>query len=219
MKARILFLVGSLVLGACKEPTVSSEQPAIATPSPAPRVVYLLRRVAVATEDSLYGLDPGSELKLLDERSGRLLVETKGVQFEISQHDATHDPDQAKMLLARAEEEKAIRRVAMTTRLQIEDQKFLAEENIRMQSAAGMRVARLRNAIDSAKEDIARLEAEFAPAGNNEYAATDDDSSNSTARTLLEDNARRKRIAVLQAHIADCDREIQMLADAMERWE
>ena len=40
-----------------------------------------------------------------------------------------------------------------------------------------------------------------------------------TARTLLEDNARRKRIAVLQAHIADCDREIQMLADAMERWE
>ena len=93
MKARILFLVGSLVLGACKEPTVSSEQPAIATPSPAPRVVYLLRRVAVATEDSVYGLDPGSELKLLDERSGRLLVETKGVQFEISQHDATHDPD------------------------------------------------------------------------------------------------------------------------------
>ena len=123
------------------------------------------------------------------------------------------------MLLARAEEEKAIRRVAMTTRLQIEDQKFLAEENIRMQSAAGMRVARLRNAIDSAREDIARLEAESAPAGNNEYAATDDDSSNSTARTLLEDNARRKRIAVLQAHIADCDREIQMLADAMERWE
>ena len=88
-----------------------------------------------------------------------------------------------------------------------------------MQSAAGMRVARLRNAIDSAREDIARLEAESAPAGNNEYAATDDDSSNSTARTLLEDDARRKRIAVLQAHIADCDREIQMLADAMERWE
>jgi hypothetical protein len=219
MKARILFVVGSLILGACKEPTVSSEQPAIATPAPTPRVVYLLRRVAVATEDSLYGLDPGSELKLIDEHSGQLLVEAKGVQFEISQHDATDDPDQAKVLLARAEEEKAIRQVATTARLQIEDQKFLAEENIRMQSAAGMRVARLRNAIDSAREEIARLEAESASMGKNEYAATDHDRSNSTAPVLLEDSARRKRIAVLQAHIADCDREIKMLADAMERWE
>jgi hypothetical protein len=218
MKARILLLVGSLILGACKEQRVSSEQPAIATPSPTPRLVYLLRRVAVATENSLYGLDPGSALKVVEERSGQLLVETQGVQFEISQRDATNDPDQAQKLLARAEEEKAIRRVAMTTRLQIEDQRFLAEENARRRSLATMRVAHLRNAIDSAREEIARLEAESAPTGE-EDAVMNDDGSNSRATASLEDNARRQRISVLQTHIAECDREIQMLSDAMAGWE
>jgi hypothetical protein len=219
MTARILLLVGSLVLGACKEQRVSSEQPAMAVPSPTPRLVYLLRRVAVATEESLYGLDPGSELKVIEERSGQLLVETQGVQFEISQRDATNDPNQVEMLLAGAEEEKAIRRVAMTTRLQIEDQKFLAEENARRRSLATMRVAHLRNAIDLARTELARLEAESVQAENKEHAATKDDRLDSAAVPSREDHARRQRIFVLQTHIANCEREIHMLSDAMAAWE
>ena len=88
------------------------------------------------------------------------------MQFEIDQRDATNDSDKANMLLARAEEEKTVRQVAMATRLRIEDQKFLAEENIRRRSAAGMQVAHLRRAIDSARAEIASLEAaQSAPTG------------------------------------------------------
>jgi hypothetical protein len=214
MKARILLIVGSLVLEACKEPpVVSSEQPVIATPSPAPRLVYLLRRVAVTTEESLYGLDAGTQLKVIAERPGELLVETQGVQFEINPSDATSDPDKAKMLLARAEEEKAVRQVAMAARLRNEDQKFLAEESIRRRSPAGMQIAHLRSAIDSAREEIARLEAtQSAPTSYAESDATNDEVLSSTS---LQDDTRQQRIAFLQTYIADCDREIQMLSDAM----
>ena len=209
MKARILLVVGSLVLGACKEPPVLSE--------PVSRPVYLLRRVAVATTDSLYGLDAGTQLNVIEERPGRLLVETQGVQFEIGQRDATNDADKAKMLLARAEEEKTVRQVAMATRLRMEDQKFLAEENIRRRSSASMQVAHLRRAVDSARAEIASLEAaQSAPTGYRERNTTSDETSSSAS---LEDNARQQRISFLRTYIADCDREIQMLSDAMARWD
>ena len=217
MKARILLVVGSLVLGACKEPPVLSQRPASTTPSSVSRPVYLLRRVAVATTDSLYGLDAGTRLKVIEERPGRLLVETQGVQFEIDQRDATNDSDKANMLLARAEEEKTVRQVAMATRLRIEDQKFLAEENIRRRSAAGMQVAHLRRAVDSARAEIASLEAaQSAPTGYRRLNTTSDETSSSAS---LEDDARQQRISFLRTYIADCDREIQMLSDAMARWE
>lgn len=217
MKARILLVVGSLVLGACKEPPVSSQRPASTTPSSVSRPVYLLRRVAVATTDSLYGLDAGTRLKVIEERPGRLLVETQGVQFEIDQRDATNDSDKANMLLARAEEEKTVRQLAMATRLRIEDQKFLAEENIRRRSAAGMQVAHLRRAVDSARAEIASLEAaQSAPTGYRALNTTSDETSSSAP---LEDDARQQRISFLRTYIADCDREIQMLSDAMARWE
>ena len=217
MKARILLVVGSLVLGACKEPPVLSQRPAGPTPSSVSRPVYLLRRVAVATTDSLYGLDAGTRLKVIEERPGRLLVETQGVQFEIDQRDATNDSDKANMLLARAEEEKTVRQVAMATRLRIEDQKFLAEENIRRRSAAGMQVAHLRRAVDSARAEIASLEAaQSAPTGYRRLNTTSDETSSSAS---LEDDARQQRISFLRTYIADCDREIQMLSDAMARWE
>ena len=217
MKARILLVVGSLVLGACKEPPVLSGQPAITTPSPVSRPVYLLRRVAVATTDSLYGLDAGTQLNVIEERPGRLLVETQGVQFEIDQRDATNDADKAKMLLARAEEEKTVRQVAMATRLRTEDQKFLAEENIRRRSSASMQVAHLRRAVDSAREEIATLEAaQSAPTGYRKRNTTSDETSSSAS---LEDSARQQRISFLRTYIADCDREIQTLSDAMASWE
>ncbi|MGB7790554.1 MAG: hypothetical protein WBL39_05040 [Terrimicrobiaceae bacterium] len=217
MKARILLVVGSLVLGACKEPPVLSQRPASTTPSSVSRPVYLLRRVAVATTDSLYGLDAGTQLKVIEERPGRLLVETQGVQFEIDQRDATNDSDKANMLLARAEEEKTVRQVAMATRLRIEDRKFLAEENIRRLSAAGMQVAHLRRAVDSARAEIASLEAaQSAPTGYRRLNTTSDETSSSAS---LEDDARQQRISFLRTYIADCDREIQMLSDAMARWE
>jgi hypothetical protein len=152
MKARILFLVGSLVLAACREPPVSSgephvssDEPQIATPTPSPAVVYLARRVAIATEETLYGLEAGTELKLIDERPASLLVEAEGMQFEIDPRDVTNDRQQAERLLAHAKKGRAIRQSAVATRWQIEDQRFLAEENLRRLAADE---AHLRNAVD-----------------------------------------------------------------------
>jgi hypothetical protein len=163
MKARILLLVGSVILGACKEPQASSQKVVIASPSPTSRSNYLLRRLAVATEESLYGLEAGSEIKVIDEHAGRLLVETHGVRFEINRGDATSDPGQAEMLRARTQEQKANWQL---TRLRNEDQRFLAEDNIRRRSAR-MQVAQPRRAIDSDSEEIAGLESESAPRGSN----------------------------------------------------
>ena len=72
MKARILFLLGCLVLGGCNEPKVSSdERQAIPAPTAPPTGSALSgERVAVATEESLYGLKAGMELKLIEERPG-----------------------------------------------------------------------------------------------------------------------------------------------------
>jgi hypothetical protein len=201
MKARILFLAGSLVLTGCKEPQVSSDQSQMTTPAPSPRVLYYLsRRVAVASEESLYGLEAGTELKLIEARPGRLLVEAQGMQFEIDQREVIHDREQAERLRARAEKEKEIQRVAIGWH--VEDRKFLAEENIRRSAAE--QIAHLRNAIGSARAEISRLEARHSRTALEGLAATPS-----------EDRARRQRISTLQAYIADCDREIQILSEAI----
>lgn len=209
MKARILFLLGTVLAAACQEPQVSSDAPQIATPSPLPRALYLLRRVAVATDDSLYGLETGTELKLIEERSDGLVVEAQGMQFEIDPRDATNDPDQAERLLARAEEAKAVRRVATVTQWQIEDQRFLAAE---VQRSTAEQLEHLYDAIDSAKSEIAGLEAGSLPTDREDDAAAYDAMSR---RTVWEDNARRERISFLETYIADCQKKIETLSEAM----
>jgi hypothetical protein len=201
MKARILFLAGSLVLAGCKEPQVSSEQSQMTTPAPSSRVLYYLsRRVAVASEESLYGLEAGTELKLIEARPGRLLVEAQGMQFEIDQREVIHNRGQAEGLRARAEKGKEIQRVAIGWH--VEDRKFLAEENIRRSAAE--QIAHLRNAIGSAKAEITKLE-----------ARPSQTALEGPAVTPSEERARRQRISTLQAYIADCDREIQILSEAI----
>jgi hypothetical protein len=131
MKARILFLLGCIVLGGCNEPKISSAERENPTPAPSPGPLYLARRVAVATEESLYGLKAGMELKLIGTRPAGFLVEAEGMRFEIDARDTTRDRDLAETLLARAQPGEPIRQSAIKERWQIEDRKFLAEENIR----------------------------------------------------------------------------------------
>ena len=83
-------------------------------------------------------------------------------------------------------------------------------------------IAHLCGTIDSARREIAGLEAkrdESVSNGSELHVATA-----SEARSYgiavgsddsAENNARRARIAFLQAHIADCDRQIQILSDAI----
>jgi hypothetical protein len=179
----------------------------------------------VATEESLYGLAAGTELKVIEERHGKLLVQTQGLQFMINQRDTTNDLDQRSKIIPR-EERDSIRRVAMAARAQTEDQKFLAEENARRRSFADAQIARLCSTIDSARREIARLEAkgnESVSSGGEMHAATTNKARSYDVAVGSDDsaehNARRARIALLQTHIADCDRQIQILSDAIAGWE
>jgi hypothetical protein len=152
MKARILFLLGCLVFGGCNEPKVSPSEshnttPA-ATPIPSPGPLYLAERVAVATEESLYGLKAGTELKLIEERPTSLLVEAEGMRFEIDPRQTTRDRELARTLLARTTETNTLPQVTTVERWQIEDRRFLAEENLRRLAAEE---AHLRNAVDQPK--------------------------------------------------------------------
>ncbi|HEY5954308.1 MAG TPA: hypothetical protein VIT18_08080 [Terrimicrobiaceae bacterium] len=208
MKVRILILASSLVLVACKEQQVAPPAPQIEAPSPSPSTRYLLRRVAVATEESLYGLDAGTELQLIEERPGRLLVQAQGMQFEIDPRDTTNDPSAAERVL-RPKEGKGVRRGAIAAQWQTEDREFLAAENIRRSTAE--QISHLRASIDSARAHIARLEAKPARAGRGQSIAALDDNSSGRPREV---DARRQSISLLQSYIADCDREIQMLSDA-----
>ena len=147
MKARILGLVGCLVLAGCKEAQVSSDEsppymPA-ATPSPGP--LYLAQRVVIATEEGLYGLDAGTELKLIEELPTSLLVEAEGMRFEINARQATRDRQLAETLLAHAKERKAVGQGTTAESQRIEDRKFLAEEDLRRSAAEE---AHLRSAVD-----------------------------------------------------------------------
>jgi hypothetical protein len=204
MHARILLLAGMLTVCGCSKPQISPQDSAQATPAPAPRLapqgtVYLLRRVAVATENSLYGLAEGSEVKVIEERSGKLLVEAQGLRFEIDQEYATSDLDQRETVLARAAEREAAYQAAMARRTQTEDKKFLAEENLERRNVAYAKITHLRNAIAAARDEIDRLDAE-----NNESVVGS-----------AEDQSRRRRIAILEADIANCDKEIQILSDSV----
>jgi hypothetical protein len=204
MQARILLLAGMLIVCGCSKPQISPQDSAQATPAPAPRLapqgtVYLLRRVAVATENSLYGLAEGSEVKVIEERSGKLLVEAQGLRFEIDQEYATSDLDQRETVLARAAEREAAYQAAMARRTQTEDKKFLAEENLERRNVAYAKITHLRNAIAAARDEIDRLDAE-----NNESVVGS-----------AEDQSRRRRIAILEADIANCDKEIQILSDSV----
>jgi hypothetical protein len=204
MQARILLLAGMLIVCGCSKPQISPQDSAQATPAPAPRLapqgtVYLLRRVAIATENSLYGLAEGSEVKVIEERSGKLLVEAQGLRFEIDQEYATSDLDQRETVLARAAEREAAYQAAMARRTQTEDKKFLAEENLERRNVAYAKITHLRNAIAAARDEIDRLDAE-----NNESVVGS-----------AEDQSRRRRIAILEADIANCDKEIQILSDSV----
>jgi hypothetical protein len=149
MKARILGLMGCLVLVGCNEEQVSSDGSSTIVPATTAITsmgpLFLVERVAIATEESLYGLKPGTELKLIEERPTGLLVEAEGMQFEIDPRRTTRDRDLARALLASTNETKAMPPISTLERWQIEDRRFLAEEDIRRSAAEE---ARLRNAVD-----------------------------------------------------------------------
>jgi hypothetical protein len=148
MKAGVLGLMAGLVLLGCKEARVSSDESLNAIPAltaqPLAGPLYLTERVAIVTEESLYGLKAGTELKLIEERPTGLLVVAEGMQFEIEPHQTT-DHREVGTLLARAKEREASGQITTVERWQAEDRKFLAEENLR-QSAA--EEAHLHNAVD-----------------------------------------------------------------------
>ena len=149
MKARILGLMACLVLLGCNEAKVSSDEsrhaiPApTATPSAGP--LYLAQRVAIASEESLYGLNAGTELKLIEERPSGLLVEAEGMRFEIDARQTTRDRELAETLLVRANNREASGQLPTVERWRIEDQRFLTEEDLRRSAAEE---AHLRNAVD-----------------------------------------------------------------------
>ena len=148
MKARILWLIGCLVLAGCDEAQVSSGEPPTSTPTataiPSAGQLYLAERVAVATDESLYGLKAGTELKLIEERPTGLLVEAEGMQFEIDPSQTTRNRDLARSLLARTTETKIMPQLTPVELWQIEDRKFLTEENLRRSAEE----AHLRSAVD-----------------------------------------------------------------------
>jgi DNA-binding transcriptional regulator YiaG len=227
MQTRILLVAGVLSFCGCNKPQVSPQEFAVETsahtPGRAPEgTVYLLRRVAVATDDTLRGFAEGSEAKVIEERSEKLLVEIEGMQFEISREEATNDLDQRDAALARASEREAVRLAALAIReAEEEDRKFLAEENARRRSFAETKIAHLRSAIESAREEIARLETESNDSvarWERQHIPTRISGSESYAKgsdTSAEENARQERIAALQTHIANCDREIRILSDTV----
>jgi hypothetical protein len=149
MKARILGLMACLVLLGCNEAKVSSDESLNAnrapTSAPLAAPLYLAERVAIATEESLYGLDAGTELKLIEERPSSLLVEAEGMRFEIDARQTTRDRELAETLLVRAKEREASGQVPTVERWRIEDRRFLTEEDLRRSAAEE---AHLRNAVD-----------------------------------------------------------------------
>jgi hypothetical protein len=148
MKARILGLMACLVLLGCKNAKVSSDESLNPNPKPtaAPLAgpLYLTERVAIATEESLYGLDAGTELKLIEERPSSLLVEAEGMRFEIDARQTTCDRELAETILAHPKESEASGQVPTVERWRIEDRRFLSED-LRRSAAEEVH---LRNAVD-----------------------------------------------------------------------
>lgn len=199
MRAWILLVVCALSLCTCSKPRVPTQEATSRPPDAAAQlapegIVYLLRRVVAATEERLQGFPAGSEARLIEQRSEKLLVEIQGMQFEIDRENATDNVDQRDRTLARDAEQHAARLVTITAS-QAADRKFLQEENARRRSFAEARIEHLRSAILSASEEVAILEADYDNTANNK--------------------ARQQRVADLQTSIANCDKEIQILSDAM----
>jgi hypothetical protein len=223
MRARILLLAVAVAFCACRKPQVSAEQSSIDSRAsnlhPALEgTVYLLRRIAVATEESLQGFDEGSSALIIEDRSGKLLVQVEGMQFEVNREDVTSDAEQGKALLARAAEREAAH-VAATQRA--EDRRFLAEEDAQRRSFAEAKIAQLRSAIEAARAEIARLrvdayESTIAWEGQPIWTAIDDMGSYfEDSAPLAEENELQERIAALRTYIVKCDREIQVLSDTL----
>ncbi|HEY5705303.1 MAG TPA: hypothetical protein VIS96_06995 [Terrimicrobiaceae bacterium] len=202
MQTRILLLAGILSVSACGRPQVPLEGSGVATPAPEQpsyETLYLLRRVVAATEEGLYGVAEGSAVKVIEERAGKLLVETKGLRFEIDPEFATTELGQRNAALAHAEEREAAFDAAIARRMQIEDRKFLAEEDLRRRNLADAKINHLRNAIIAAIDEIDLLDAE----------------NNQSTVDSADDKSRRRRIAILEAEIANCNREIRVLSHSM----
>ena len=220
MRARFLLL--ALVLGfcSCNKPEGSREQSSVDSQGrklsrEAARTVYLLRRVAVTTQDSLWGFDEGAEATIVEERSGKLLVQVQGMQFELSRQDVTTDPHLRDTLVAQAAERREAQRMAM---LQAEDQRFLAEEDARRRSVTEAKIAQLRSAIASARAEILRLEIlsdepdlpwENQPLLRLSDEITDDPED---ADPSTEESERQQRLAALRDHIANWKSEIETLS-------
>ena len=220
MRARILLLAVALAFCACRKPQVSAEQSSIDSRAsnlhPALEgTVYLLRRIAVATEESLQGFDEGSAALIIEDRSAKLLVQVQGMQFEVNREDVTSDAEQGKALLARAAEREAAH-AAATQRA--EDRRFLAEEDAQRRSLAEAKIAQLRREMEAARAQIARLRVEA-------YEATLDWevqpiwTAGDDREFYFEDSAHlaeaNERIAALRTYIANCDREIQVLSHTL----
>jgi hypothetical protein len=220
MRARFLLL--ALVLGfcSCNKPEGSREQSSVDSPGrklsrEAAGTVYLLRRLAVSTEDSLWGFDEGSEAIIVEERSGKLLVQVQGMQFELSRQDVTTDPNLRDTLVAQAAERREAQRMAM---LQAEDQRFLAEEDARRRSVTEAKITQLRSAIASARAEILRLEIvsdeadlpwENQPLLRLGGEITDDPEDGDPS---AEESERHQRLAALRDDIANWKREIEILS-------
>lgn len=197
MRAWILVAVCTLSLCTCSKPRIPPQEATTRRSDTAARlapegIVYLARRVVASTEERLQGFPAGSEARVIEQRSEKLLVEIQGMRFEIDRENATNDLDQRDRALARDAERDTARLVTIAS--QAEDRKFLKEENDRRRRFAEARIDHLRNAILSAREEVATLEAEYNPANN---------------------KARQQRVAALQTSIANCDKEIQILSDAV----
>jgi hypothetical protein len=198
MRAWILLAAGALNLLSCSESRISPQEATTQAQAPPVRsapegIVYLLRRVAAATEDRLQGFPAGTQARVIEDRSGKLLVEIEGMQFEISRQEATDDLDQRDRVLARSTERQTVRLIRATSL--VEDREFLLEENARRRTFADAKIERLRSAILSAREEIAKQEAEYDDAAGNK--------------------SRQDRITALQTDIANFDREIQILSDSV----
>ncbi len=223
MRARILLLAVTLAFCACRKPQVSAEQSSLDSQAHKLRpelegTVYLLRRVAVATNETLRGFDEGSEVIIIEDRSGKLLVEVEEMQFELNREDVTSDSEEGKALLARAAERETARVAAIQ---RSEDRKFLAEEDAQRRSFAETKIAQLRSAIEAARAEIARLrvdayESTVAWRGQPIWAAIDDlEPYFEDSTPLAEENELQERIAALRTYIVKCDREIQVLSDTL----
>ena len=154
MKARILFWLGCVVLGGCKNRRSRPTNARI--PRRHRRPDRSIWRVAWRSQPrkASTGLKAGMELKVIETRPEGFLVEAESMRFEIDARDTTRDRDLAETLLAREQPGEPTRQSAITEHWQIEDRKFLAEENIRRSAEEAH--SRAGQSAKSALDDLER---------------------------------------------------------------